>query len=304
MSIHAHTAQVKSLAKEAGFDLVGVASSNILPEAKAHFLKWLDQGMHADMAWLEKDPERRTTPSKVLATAKSILMLGINYYSSELPEAERLRIARYARGRDYHRYTEFLLRTLTRSLQETFPKETFKFYVDYGPFMERAYAQQAGIGFLGKNGMVISEKFGSFILLSEIITSMELEPDTPLEQLCGECTRCMDLCPTSAIVEEQTIDARKCISYHTIESKKSIPKEYQGNDGWAFGCDSCQEVCPFNSAAKETRHKDLKPRYTALDPKDPAFATDEAFREKFQGTPLLRAGREKLLQTINDSKHA
>ncbi|MFN7160238.1 MAG: tRNA epoxyqueuosine(34) reductase QueG [Candidatus Gracilibacteria bacterium] len=292
---------VKSTAAEVGFDLCGITKAEVVPEAQARFVDWIKKGYHADMKYLE-NIERRTNPLEVMNKAKSLIMLAVNYYSQEKEEEESMKVARYARGRDYHKYIGNLLKQFTRKLKEQFPEEEFRFYVDYGPFLERTYAELAGIGFIGKNGNIITDKFGSWVLLAEVITSLEMEYDTPSVRKCGTCTKCLTSCPTDAFVSEGVLDAKRCISYYTIESKAdTIPEDIKEKmKGWAFGCDICQEVCPFNNRLrnKETEHSDLKPRYASLHEKMDALESDENFLETFQGTPLMRAKRKGIKRNI------
>lgn len=293
---------VKNLALEVGFDLCGITKAKVVPEAQDRFRDWIKKGYHADMKYLE-NIERRTNPLEVMDQAKSLIMLAVNYYSEEKEEESDMKIARYARGRDYHKYIGNMLKALTRKLQEKFPEELFRFYVDYGPFLERTYAELAGIGFIGKNGNIITDKFGSWVLLAEVITSLDMEYDTPSVRKCGTCTKCLTSCPTNAFVSEGVLDAKRCISYYTIESKAdTIPEDIREKmKGWAFGCDICQEVCPFNNRIrnKETSHSDLKPRYASLHTKIDALESDEEFLDTFQGTPLMRAKRKGIRRNIS-----
>jgi len=292
---------IKKYAHEAGFDLCGITSADIIPEAKDHFLKWLQHGNHATMSWLEKDTDRRTNPRKVLPGAQSVIMLAVNYYSTDLPESKERRIARYARGRDYHRVLEGMMKRLCGALKTAYPEESFRYYVDYGPLLERAYAAKAGLGFIGKNSMLITKEYGSYVLLCEIITTLASEYDTPMERRCGTCTRCLEGCPTEAISEKEGINSDKCISFQTIENKSTtIPDNIAKNmSGFAFGCDICQEVCPFNNPLRlqETTHEDLKPRYTSIE-ENQALTSDEHFHNTYAGTPLMRAKRSGILRNI------
>lgn len=288
------TAQVKSLALGIGFDLVGITKAEVIPEAREHYYKWLEHGYQADMDYMSKDPERRSDPALVLDGAKSIIMLGINYYQEDpVFPANTGRVARYARGRDYHKYLDKLLKRLCRQMHETVDGEfSTKFYVDYGPFLERAYAEKAGIGFIGKNANVISREFGSYIFLSEVITSLELDYDKPHNRLCGTCTACLDACPTKAIREPYWIDANRCIPFHTIESKReNIPDQIAKNmQDRLFGCDICQEVCPHNILnAKQTQHEVFTNNATHFLPINEVLdMTEEVFNTRFVGSPLKR----------------
>ncbi len=292
---------IKQLCKEIGFDLCGITKAEIVPESIAHLKNWLSSGYQADMKWMENP--KRLSPQEVLPEAKSIIMLALNYYSSKIPEVHSEKIARYARGRDYHKVIEKMLKAIVNNLQEIYPGEKFLYYVDYGPFSERTYAEKAGIGFIGKNGNIITNEFGSYVLLSEIITTVPLEYDTPATRKCGTCTKCLDGCPTKAIIDERMVDSNLCISYQTIENKtENIPQNIKENlSGWAFGCDICQEVCPFNNSIrnKDTDHEDLHPRYTSFQKEHSALENDDAFLQKFAGTPIMRAKRKGIVRNIS-----
>lgn len=294
---------IKELAKTVGFDLCGITKAELVPEAVEHYKNWIKNGFHGEMKYLE-DTARRTNPLEVMSTAKSIIMLAVNYYSYNLPEGQTKKIARYARGRDYHKYIEKMLKEFCKKLSEHFPNETFRYYVDYGPLMERTYAEKAGLGFIGKNGNIITEEFGSWVLLAEVLTSLNTVYDTPKERKCGTCTRCLTSCPTDAFVAERMLDAKKCISYQTIENKTdTIPTNVRENmKEWSFGCDICQEVCPFNNRLrnKDTTHGPLEPRYTTLEEMNQYLESDELFLEKFQGTPLMRTKRSGIKRNIRN----
>ncbi len=298
--MEAASKRVKELAKEVGFDLCGLTSADIIPEARDRYREWIKEGYHGSMGWLE-DVERRTNPRHVIPEAQSVIMLALNYYSEKEPEVEVGKIARYARGRDYHKVIAKMQKHLCLWLQKEFPGHTFKSYVDYGPFLERPYAEKAGLGFIGKNGMLITEQFGSYVFLAEIITSLELEYDAPGVRRCG-CTRCLTGCPTKAFVADGMMDAKKCIAFYTIENKEEdipeVVRKAMGNRG--FGCDICQEVCPFNNRLrnKETTVPDFAPRYAGITPEHPALASDEAFFNTFAGTPLMRAKRKGIRRNL------
>lgn len=301
MSTAQEASRIKELAKQVGFDLCGITSAEVIPEARDRYIQWIKQGYHGSMSWLE-DVERRTNPRGVIAEARSVIMLALNYYSSQKPEEETGIIARYARGRDYHKVIASMQKHLILLLRQEYPDAIFKSYVDYGPFLERPYAEKAGLGFIGKNGMLITEEFGSYVFLAEIITSLELPEDTPGTRRCGTCTRCLTSCPTQAFVADGMLDAKKCLAFYTIESKEEeIPEEVRAvMKGRAFGCDICQEVCPYNNRLrnKETTVEDFAPRYTAIGPEDPALASDEAFFSAFAGTPLMRAKRRGMRRNL------
>jgi len=253
--------EIKRLVTDTGFDLCGVAPPDIIVPATERYRQWLRQGYHADMAWMAASQQRRLDPAQLMNDVQSVIMLGLNHYQpdSETVPTGHGRVSRYARGRDYHKVIGGMVKALLRRIEAAInrdavllskPPARFKWWVDYGPFLERAYAEQAGLGFIGKNSMLINRAFGSWIFLAEIVTSLPLEFDAAAPEehgRCGECRECIDACPTGAIVGDGTIDARRCISYLTIERKGEIPADLAGAMGdLVFGCDICQAACPLN----------------------------------------------------------
>jgi epoxyqueuosine reductase len=243
---------VKAKAYDLGFDLCGIAPADVLSETK-HFKEWLVRGYAGEMAYLSRSAQRRTDPRRVLPSVRSIISLGILYntdrpYSIEDRRTGGASIARYAWGDDYHSVIAARLEALTGWIREQAGGEVeCKAYVDTGPVLERQYAQRAGIGWIGKNTCLINEKLGSWIFLAEILCSLPLDSDPPALDQCGECTLCLEACPTDAFVEPRVLDSTRCISYLTIELKGAIPEPQRPNVGTrAYGCDVCQEVCPWN----------------------------------------------------------
>lgn len=295
------------MAFEAGFDLVGICLPEVVPEAREKFEHWLALGYHGEMAYMAKEPERRCNPSKVLAEVRSVIMLGLNYYqpnSAKAPEGHG-RVSRYARGRDYHKVIAARIKKLMMLLEnsEKLPDGAeFRWLVDFGPFLERSYAEKAGLGFIGKNGMLINRKYGSWIFLSEILTNVELEPDIrdPFSHgHCADCRLCMDACPTGAIVHPRTVDSRRCISYLTIERPSEIQESLANKMGdLIFGCDICQEVCPYNKEPQETTHPELRVEKGVgefLDARQViALQSREEFLKLTAGTPLTRPKEDGL----------
>lgn len=299
---------IKQLAFEAGFDLCGIAVAEKLEIDTGRFRSWLENGYHGEMAYLSERPERRSNPELLLNDARSIIVMGLNYYQPDSPltPANHGRISRYAWGKDYHKVIERRTKSLIRKLEEQLTDSDhaeFKWFVDFGPVLERAYAQRAGLGYIGRNSMLINRTYGSWIFLSEILTNLALDPDDPKavkHGTCGTCTRCIEACPTGAIVADRVIDARKCISYLTIERPSEIPQELADKMGdRIFGCDICQDVCPHNQQrSKLTAHRELLSESGVgefLDAKSMlALQTREEFLKRTAGTPLTRPKLEGL----------
>ncbi|MCK4605758.1 MAG: tRNA epoxyqueuosine(34) reductase QueG [candidate division Zixibacteria bacterium] len=307
------SSDIKRLAAEAGFDLCGITTADVIPDAVEQYHRWLAGGYHADMDWMATSAGRREDPSTLMDNVRSVVMLGVNYYVPNSPQspAGHGRVSRHARGRDYHkvvgRMTESLIRRIRYEMDREVVRQSdaagrFKWWVDYGPFLERAYAEKAGLGFIGKNSMLINRRFGSWIVLAEIVTSLELEPDhiRPGDHgRCGTCRRCIDACPAGAIIDEKTIDSRRCLSYWTIERHLQIPEEFAGPMGnRIFGCDTCQEVCPLNEKAVVTSHAALLPHSGLgefIDAKQILnLRTTEEFLSLTAGTSLTRPKLEGL----------
>jgi epoxyqueuosine reductase len=237
---------VKELGREVGFDLVRVASAESMPTERERYLQWVQQSRHGDMGWITPERvERATTPSVVLAGVRSIACVGMTYWGGHRPSRHGAgAIARYAWGSDYHAVLGERLQALSNVLQSRLGG-AHRWYVDTGPLMDKALAARSGLGWYGKNTNVLTEGFGSWVLLGEILTTLEIEPDQPLRRDCGTCRLCVAACPTGALGPDYTIDSGKCISYLTIEHRRAIPRELRAAIGaWVFGCDICQDVCP------------------------------------------------------------
>jgi epoxyqueuosine reductase len=295
---------IKQRAQELGFELCGIAPAE--PSAfKAEFRAWLEKGYEGEMGYLSWDPDRRLDPSQLLPGAKSIVSVGMNYYTeSEADNAgpDEAIFARYARNEDYHDVMTPRLRELLAFIKAQAGEGTEgKVYVDTGPILEREVAQRAGLGWFGKNTMLINTRRGSYFLLGEILLNIPLEPDSPAVGGCGTCTKCLEACPTGAIVRPYEIDARRCISYLTIELKGEIPEEHAGKIGnRVFGCDICQEVCPFTRRSTPTEEPAFQPREAVVRPKlaDLVQMTEEEFREKLKGNPVKRAKWRGLMRNV------
>jgi len=312
------SAVIRQEAIALGFDAVGISS---VAQSNAGTLldrleQWLASHYHGTMAWLARDPSRRADPTVVLPNCRSIVSVGLNYNTghraTEGPGFGR--IARYAWGRDYHRTLGDRLTLLESRIKALAPEAKTRMYVDTGPVMEKAWAQQAGLGWIGKHSNLVSAHHGSWLLLGEVLTTLELTPDEPATDLCGSCRLCIQACPTGAIVEPYIVDARRCISYLTIEFRgagETIAQEIRQRMGnHIFGCDDCLDVCPFNLRAEGNADAAFSPMPLSLAPRlsELAELTDAAFTEQFRDSPIRRTKRDGLLRNVeiaqqNEARH-
>ncbi|MBL1215123.1 MAG: tRNA epoxyqueuosine(34) reductase QueG [Ignavibacteriae bacterium] len=284
---------VTQLAKKTGFDLVGFTDAEELAEETDRLKDWLGKGFQAGMAYMEKNIEKRKDVNEILPDSKSVISLGLNYYTDDEYEniSDRGKVSRYAWGKDYHLIIWEKLDEMIAALKEIDPGLEAKSYVDTGPVMDKAWAVRAGLGWMGKHTNVINKQMGSWFFIANIITNIKFEPDKPIEDFCGSCTACIDACPTNAIVDEYVVDANRCISYLTIENKKDIHEEF-GNqfDNWLFGCDVCQDVCPWNiKFAEETSLKEFEPVNKEIPLNEFEGLTNSTFKKKYGTTPISRA---------------
>ncbi len=301
------TQKILRQAHALGFDAAGIASADALEQDEHALNRWLAEGRQGGMIYMAREPHRRSRPKEVLPGARSVIVLAMNY--APIVSGDRFqicphpivgRVSRYAWGKDYHAVIEERLAQLDRFIREAAgPGTDCRSYVDHGPILEKAFARQAGIGFIGKNTLLITEAFGSWVFLSVILTTLELEAGPSQTSQCGSCRACLDACPTGALTAPYQLDANRCISYLTIENKGEIPDELKSQlNGWAFGCDICQEVCPYNAHPKATAVKEFHPDQGTgpwLDlEKVTAIASDEEFRSTFRDTALLRPKRAGL----------
>lgn len=306
---------IKDEALSLGFHAVGIARVESAPEAsppplarllRARLLEWLRRGCHGTMDWIARGPERRSDPSRVLPGCRSVISLGMNYYTDSRAD-ERPgygRIARYAWGEDYHGVLMARLERLADRIRALSPDAATRCYVDTGPVMEKAWAQQAGLGWIGKHSNLVSARYGSWLLLGEILTTLDLDPDEPGTDLCGSCTLCIRACPTGAITEPHLVDARRCISYLTIELREpeaEIPAELAPKLGnRIFGCDDCLDACPYNVNASPTTEPAFAPASRTLAPDLAALAqlSEAEFTETFRRSPIRRPKQAGFLRSV------
>ena len=291
-------ARVVAVAGEVGFDSCRIAACS--PPAHAHeFGDWLNAGAHGEMNYMARGEEKRRDPQNVLPGARSIIVLALNYFQGERENAPTGRIARYAWGDDYHDVIEAKLRKIDNLLRELGGEQ--KCYVDTGPVLERDYAATAGIGWHGKSTMLINEKLGTWFFLAEILTTLELPPDEAGRDRCGTCERCITACPTGAITAPHKLDARRCISYLTIELKSAIPLELRPLIGdRIFGCDDCLEACPWNRFAKVSRETSFAARRSTatLALRDYLTLSEAEFRNLFRNSPINRVKRRGFVRNV------
>jgi epoxyqueuosine reductase len=298
--------RIKEKARELGFDLCGIAPAADLPELQ-FFETWLARGYAGEMTYLHRSADRRADVRRVLPSAKSVIVTGTVYntdrpYSTECTDPARAHIARYAWGDDYHEVIGDRLDALLAWMRDAAegPFDAMR-YVDTGPVQERVYAQHAGLGWIGKNTCVINPRLGSWLLLGEIVCSFALEIDAPAFDQCGTCTLCLDACPTQAIVAPGVVDSTRCLSYLTIEQRGPIPNEFVSRMGsHVYGCDVCQEVCPWNQAAPQSDEPAWQPRpiWDKVDVGTLSRKTDDELREGMRGSAMRRAKVEGLRRNI------
>jgi len=292
-------------AAEIGFDIVRVAPAALAAETGAGLAAYLAAGHHGDMGWLARDPEKRSDPRGLWPGARSVVMVGVNYGPEENPldhpaSSDRGIVSVYARGRDYHDVIKKRLKELGRWFHQLSGQE-LKVFVDTAPVMEKPLAQAAGIGWQGKHTNLVSRGFGSWLFLGALFTAAELPPDSPEQDHCGQCRACLDACPTKAFPEPYRLDARRCISYLTIEHKGPIAPEFRTAIGnRIYGCDDCLAVCPWNKFASRTAELAFHPREALTAPLLTELATldDAAFRQLFSGSPIKRIGRDRFLRNV------
>ena len=288
------TILIKQLASEFGFNFCGIARATKLDDDARRLECWLNKGMHGNMKYMERYFDMRIDPGQLVPGAKSVITLLLNYFSGDKQDAGAPKISKYAYGKDYHEVIREKLNKLIESIKINIGEIHGRGFVDSAPVLERTWAQRSGLGWIGKNGNLINKENGSFFFIATLITDLELEPDDPFaKDYCGTCTRCIDACPTDAILPGKIVDGSKCISYFTIELKDMlIPNEMKGKfENWMFGCDICQDVCPWNRFSKPTNEIEFTPLPEILDlsTKEWELMTEEKFKKIFDHSPLSRS---------------
>lgn len=303
MNVSANTAFIKSTAHELGFSYCGISKAEFLKDEAPLLEEWLKRGYQGKMSYLENYFDKRLDPTLLVPGAKSVISLMYNYYpEKDLSSDSNLKIAKYAYGEDYHFVVKDKLKTFFERIQQEIGDINGRVFVDSAPVMERAWAKKSGLGWIGKNSLLLNKNSGSFYFLAEIILDLELEYDGPVKDYCGTCTACMDACPTDAIAEPYVVDGSKCISYFTIELKEEIPTSVKGKfENWIFGCDICQDVCPWNRFSKPHHEPKFNPNneLTSLSQRDWKELTEEVFQKVFKDSPVKRTKLEGLKRNIN-----
>jgi len=292
---------IKSEALRLGFADCGIAQVSPLEEEAEHLKKWLRENRHGEMKYMENYFEKRTDPTNLVEGARSVISVIYNYYPKQIQQENTYKISKYAYGKDYHYILKEKLHSLRNFIQNHIAEVNGRVFVDTAPVMDKVWAQKAGLGWIGKNTNLITKKYGSYVFIGELITDIKLDYDTPIKDYCGKCRKCVDACPTGALTEPYRIDASRCISYLTIEKKGEIPSEFQGKlNKWIFGCDVCQDVCPWNQKAKPLETEELKPHPDLLNLqyKDWENLSREKFNELFRKSAVKRTKYDGLKRNI------
>ncbi len=297
-----YTELIKSEAKRLGFMSCGIAKAGFLEEEAPRLEKWLSENRHGQMQYMENHFDKRLNPTLLVDGAKSVISLLLNYYPEQKQAEGSYKISKYAYGQDYHFVIKEKLKELLYSIQQTIGEVGGRAFVDSAPVLDKAWAAKAGLGWIGKNSNLLSKQTGSFFFIAELIVDIELEYDMPTTSHCGSCTACIDACPTGAIIQPYIVDGSKCISYYTIELRDNMPMEVKGKmDEWAFGCDVCQDVCPWNRFSKPHKEPLFNPHpdLLSLTKMDWEEITEDTFRAVFKNSAVKRTKYSGLMRNIN-----
>ncbi|EJG00589.1 tRNA epoxyqueuosine(34) reductase QueG [Flavobacterium sp. F52] len=293
---------IKEEAKRLGFLSCGISKAGFLEQEAPRLENWLKNNRNGQMAYMENHFDKRLNPTLLVDDGKSVVSLLLNYYPDSFQNDESFKISKYAYGQDYHFVIKDKLKELLHSIQENIGEVSGRAFVDSAPVLDKAWAAKSGLGWIGKNSNLITQKVGSFYFIAELIIDLELEYDHAVTDHCGSCTACIDACPTQAIVAPYIVDGSKCISYYTIELKENLPEEMKGKfDEWMFGCDTCQDVCPWNRFSKPHSEPLFNPNPDLLSftKKDWLEITEETFRTVFKNSPIKRTKFDGLKRNIN-----
>ena len=306
-TIEKHTQLIKTEAKRLGFLSCGISKAQFLEEEAPRLENWLNQNMHGEMQYMENYFDKRLDPTKLVEGSKSVISLLLNYYPPEIQkEPSAPKISKYAYGIDYHFVIKEKLKNLLNFIQDEIGEVQGRAFVDSAPVLDKAWAAKSGLGWIGKHSNLLTQKVGSFYFIAELIVDLELAYDNPVTDHCGSCTSCIDACPTQAIVEPYVVDGSKCISYFTIELKNEIPASVKGQfDNWMFGCDICQDVCPWNRFSKPHNEPLFNPRAELLSmtKKDWEEITEDVFNKIFQKSAVKRtkfSGLERNIKFLKE----
>ena len=296
-----HTDLIKSEAKRLGFLSCGISKAEFLEEEAPRLQKYLEQNMNGEMTYMENHFDKRLDPTLLVPGSKSVISLLMNYFPSEIQKEDTYKVSKYAYGTDYHFVIKDKLKQLMNFISEEIGEVHGRAFVDSAPVLDKAWAAKSGLGWIGKHSLLLTKQVGSFYFVSELILDLELEYDTPVTDHCGSCTACIDACPTGAIVADRVVDGSKCISYFTIELKNEIPVSEKGKfQDWIFGCDICQDVCPWNSFSKGHNEPlfNPHPEILAMDKKDWEEITAEVFQKIFKKSAVKRTKFSGLQRNI------
>lgn len=296
-----HSRLIKQKAKELGFLSCGMSKAEFLEDEAPRLEKWLQQNMHGEMKYMENHFDKRLDPTKLVEGSKSVVSLLYNYYPQKLQKEDTYQVSKYAYGRDYHFVIKDKLKDLMQFIQQEIGEVHGRAFVDSAPVLDKAWAKRSGLGWVGKHSNLLTKQVGSFYFIAELIIDLDLAYDTPVTDHCGSCTACIDACPTQAIVEPYVVDGSKCISYFTIELKDDLPSEMVGKfNDWAFGCDICQDVCPWNKFSKAHQEPLFNPdeRLLNYSKKEWEEITEEIFQDIFRKSAVKRTKYEGFKRNI------
>ena len=302
MNKEKYTAMIKNRAAELGFISCGISKAEFLEDEAPRLEEWLNNGYHAEMGYMENHFDKRLDPTKLVPGAKSVISLLYNYYPAEQQIDDTYKFSKYAYGQDYHYVIKAKMRELFHYIEEEIGAIEGRYFVDSAPVLDKAWAARSGLGWIGKHTLMLSKQKGSFFFVSEIICDLELEYDGPTTDHCGTCTACIDACPTNAIIADRVVDANKCISYLTIELRDALPSYMDGQmQDWIFGCDICQDVCPWNRFSKAHQEPLFNPHpdLLSMNKEDWISLDEDRFQELFRKSAVKRTKYSGLTRNID-----